>query len=367
MIIGLLLICLSTLLLAPSAANATVAFNTDPYRPEVWVSEHEDGAEPKDLGSGLVVQVSPDGKWLAYQLGSHFNGWQLVIYNVATGHRSVRLAHMHPVKENWLGETTAFAWSPDSTKVAVLQNEKRTGKQTLYVVGAEAGGGKARIATGHFRGVSFSPDGARVDFGLAHGDGLLPNTDIARAPVSGGPVTLLTHDGISGWPLCGPGGQIAFSKRTKAKRYKLYGETRAIESFDLYVMNENGGGAKRMTKVGYEAGVFPGFWLPSGEGLVANFQSLERNYAALVTLARAGVKPLNPPISGQGLAGFNRGFAGIELSADGQTVLGCRGTVVDAIEPMASLPLAGGKSTLINKSYWSPSWSGLSTAGVSAC
>ncbi len=185
--------------------------------------------------------------------------------------------------------------------------------------------------------------------------------------MSGGPVTLLTHDGISGWPLWGPSGQIAFSKRTKAKRYKLYGETRAIEAFDLYLMNENGGGAERMTKVGYEAGVFPSFWMPGGEVLVANFQSLEKNYAALVTPALARVKPLNPPISGQGLAGFNRGFAGIELSADGQTVLGCRGTVVDAIEPMASVPLAGGKSTLINKSYWSPSWSGLSTAGVSAC
>jgi hypothetical protein len=54
-----------------------------------------------------------------------------------------------------------------------------------------------------------------------------------------------------------------------------------------------------------------------------------------------------------------------KLSADGQTVLGCRDTVVDATEPMGSVPLAGGNPTLVNKSYWSPSWSGLSTVGTS--
>jgi Tol biopolymer transport system component len=367
MLFGLLLIGFSALAWGPATANATVAFNTNPPRPEVWVSEHEDGAEPKDLGSGLVVQASPDGKRIAYQHGTHFEGWQLVIYDVATGHRSVRLTHLHQVGESWLGERTAFAWSPDSTEVAAVQKEKRTGRQTLYVIGAEPGGSKARIATGYFRGVSFSPDGTQVVFGFAHGDGPLAKTDIARAPVTGGPITLLTHDHISGWPLWGPGGQIALAKRTKAERYKFEGGTRTSEAFDLYVMRENGGGAKRMTKVGYEAGVFPGFWMPSGDELVANFQSLEKNYAALVTPARGTVKPLNPPISGQGLAGFDAGFAGIGLSADGQSVLGCRGTVVNAIEPMASVPLAGGKPMLIDKSYWSPSWSGVSSAGTSPC
>lgn len=367
LIVALVFAALLALIGLPAAANATVAFGTSPYRPVVWVSGNDDGSEPKDLGSGLVAQVSPDGKRLAYELGSHFDGWQLVIYEVATGQRWVRLTHMRPVGENWLGETTAFAWSPDSTAVAAVQKERRTGKQTLYVIGAAAGGSKTRIATGRFRGVSFSPDGKEVVFGFAHGDGPLPKTDIARASVTGGPITLLTHDHISGWPLWGPGGQIALSKRTKVKQWKLEGETRTSEAFDLYVMNKSGGGVRRMTKIGYEAGVFPAFWLPSGEQLIANFESLEKNYAALVTPSRAGVRPLNPPLSGQGYAGYKAGFAAAALSTDGQTVLGCQGTMVDATRSMASVPLAGGPISVINKSYWSPSWSGLSTMGTSAC
>jgi len=77
---------------------------------------------------------------------------------------------MHTVGENVVGETTAFAWSPDSTIVAGLQNERRSGKQALYVIHLR-GGGERRIATGHFRGVSFSPDGKEVVFGLAHWEG----------------------------------------------------------------------------------------------------------------------------------------------------------------------------------------------------
>lgn len=79
------------------------------------------------------------------------------------------------------------------------------------------------------------------------------------------------------------------------------------------------------------------------------------------------MRPLNPPLSGQGYAGYKAGFAAVALSADGQTVLGCQGTMVDATRSMASVPLAGGPISVINKRYWSPSWSGLSTMGTGAC
>jgi dipeptidyl aminopeptidase/acylaminoacyl peptidase len=351
----------------PAAANATVAFNTNSFDPEVWVSANDDGSEATYVGHGLVTQISPDGKLLAYEHGTARGSWELVIYNVATGRRSVRLTRMHSVGENILGETTAFAWSPDSTTVAVLQNERGSSKQALYVIGAQGSDAKTRIATGHFRGVSFSPDGSEVVFGLAQTEGPLPKTDIARAPSTGGSLTSITQDHISGWPLWGPGGQIALSKRSKAKRWKWRGEVWTSAAFDLFVMNRNGGRVKRLTKVGYEAGVFPAFWSPSGEQLVANFESLEKNYAALVTPATATVKPLNPPVSGSGLAGYRAGFAATTLSADGQTVLGCQGTLVDAAQTMATVPLTGGKPTVLDQEAWSPSWSGLRTAGVSAC
>lgn len=368
LIVALPVIAVLASLGLPPAANATVAFDTNTYDPEVWVSGNDDGTEATYVGRGLVAQVSPDGELLAYEHGSAFiYGWGLMIYDVASGKRSVRLMRMHTIKENIVGERTAFAWSPDSTMVAVLQNERRTGKQTLYVIHVR-GGGKRRIATGHFRGVSFSPDSKEVVFGLAHSRGPLPKIDIARAPVTGGPITLLTHDHISGWPLWGPRGQIAFSKRSKAKRWKSRGEVWTSGIFDLFVMKASGGRVKQLTRAGtYEAGFFPAFWFPSGERLVANFQSLDKNYAALVEPKPGTVKPLNPPISGAGHGVGEAGFAAVSLTADEQTVLGCFGSVVFAGPPAASVPVTGGEPTVLNEDAWSPSWSGLSTVGASPC
>ncbi len=366
-IVVLLSVAVSALVSLPTGANATLAFNTDAFDPEVWVSGNDDGTEATYVGRGLVAQVSPDGELLAYEHGSAFiDGWGLMIYDVATGKRSVRLMRMHTIGENIVGERTAFAWSPDSTMVAALQNERRSGKQTLYVIHVR-GGGKRRIATGHFRGVSFSPDGKEVVFGLAHSGGHLPKSDIARAPVSGGPIKLLTHDHISGWPLWSPGGQIAFSKRSRSKRWRSREEVWTSGLFNLFVMKANGGRVKQLTRVGaYEAGFFPAFWLPSGERLVANFQSLYKNYAALVSPATGAVKTLNPPGSGAGRGDRVVGFAAVSLSRDEQTVLGCAGSVVTS-GPPASVPVTGGEPTALNEDAWSPSWSGLPTVGASPC
>jgi Tol biopolymer transport system component len=368
LIVALFLVALLASVGLPAAANATVAFDTNAYDPEVWVSANDDGTEATYVGHGLVTQVSPDGRLLAYEHGTALGGWDLVIYDVATGRRWVRLARMHATGKNVVGEIAAFAWSRDSTMVAVLQDDPRTEKQTLFVIPAVGGRARTRIAAGRFRGVSFSPDGKEVVFGLADTPGRPAETDIARAPVSGGPVTLLTHDHISGWPLWGPRGQIAFSRRSRTRRWEWRGQVGTSELFDLFVMNSNGGRVKQLTKVGaYEAGFFPAFWLPSGERLVANFESLEKNYAALVDPASAAVTPLNPPLRGAGLAGYKAGFAATNLTADEGTVLGCQGTVVDAAQTMASVPVTGGAPTVLNQEAWSPSWSGLPTAGASAC
>jgi Tol biopolymer transport system component len=352
----------------PATANATVAYNTYDTNSEVWVSKSDDGAEATRVGNGWVAQVSPDGKLLAYEHKEAFVGWELMIYNVETGKRWVRLAHMHPTSENTVGEVTAFAWSPDSSMVAVLQNDRGSGTQTLYVMNARGRPAKARIATGHFRGVSFYPDGKEVAFGLAHTEGLLPRTDIVRAPVTGGPIKLLTHDGISGWPLWGPRGRIAFSRRTNVERWRSYGEPRASEHFDLFAMKANGGRVKRLTTGrSLEAGFFPAFWLPSGNRLVANFESLNLNYAAVADPGKGTLRPINRPVEAFHLGVGEAGFLAASLSPDGRTVRGCFGSVVFAEPPMASVPLRGGEPTVPNEDFFSPSWGGLSTAGASPC
>lgn len=365
-IVALLLALLASIVL-PAGAKATLAFNVDLYRPQVWVSPTDDGTKATYVNLGLVAQVSPDGSLVAYQHGAAFTGWKLMLYDVAAGESLVRLKHMHMIEKNILG-ASAFAWSPDSTMVAVLQNERRSDKQTLYVIHARGARHKTRIATGYFRGVSFSPDSKEVVFGLAHAREQPAKTDIARAPVSGGQVRLLTRDHISGWPLWGPRGQVAFSKRSRVKRWRWQGEVWTSALFDLFVMNANGGRVKRLTGVrSYDAGFFAAFWLPSGKRLVANFESLDKNYAALVDPRSGAVKPLNPPASGAGLGVGEAGFAAVSLTADEQTVLGCFGSVVYAGRAPASVPIAGGEPAVLNQDRYSPSWSGLPTAGAGAC
>jgi len=358
LIVGLLVLALLASIGLPAGASATFAFNSNFFDPRVWVSTNDDGTEATYVGRGLVAQVSPDGNLLAYEHGTASAGWELKIYDMATGQRWVRLTHMHTIEKELVG-ASAFAWSPDSTMVAVLQNERRSGEQALYTIHARGARDKTRIATGYFRGVSFSPDGKEVVFGLAHTREQPAKTDIARAPVSGGPIRLLTHDHISGWPLWGPRGQIAFSKRSKSKRWRWRGEVRTSVLFDLFTMNANGGRVKQLTKVGaYEAGFFPAFWFPSGKRLVANFESLEKNYAAVVDPRSGAVTPLNPP--------GETGFAAASLTADEQTVLGCFGSAVSVGGP-ASVSVTGGEPTALNKDAFLPSWSGLRAAGAGAC
>lgn len=353
---ALLLIGLLAMVCVPTTSSATVAFNISSYTPEVWVSPNEDGSEARHVGNGWVAQVSPNGKLVAFEHAEAFTGWELKIYDVATGQVHVRLTHMITTSEQTVGEETAFAWSPGSNKVAALQNEPRSGKQTLYVIGVRGGKSMTPIARGHFRGVSFSPDGKQVVFGLAGAGGAQAKTDIARASVDGGPVKLLTHDQASGWPLWGPRGQIAFVRRTKPER------------FDLYVMKANGRGIRRLSNVGRnEAGLFPAFWLPSGNRLVANFESFDTNYAALVNPKKGGLSPINPPIDGSQHGVGESGFLAASLSPDGQTVLGCFGSVVFANPPMASVPITGGEPTVLNEDFTSPSWSGVPAVGNSAC
>ena len=103
--------------------------------------------------------------------------------------------------------------------------------------------------------------------------------NIVRDPVTGGPTSTLTHDGISGWPLWGPQGQIVFVKQLNAKGRK-YGPKN-----DLFLMNANGKGVKRLTHTKVDpltAGLFPTAWSASGNQLLTEFGGQDTSYAVAV-------------------------------------------------------------------------------------
>jgi Tol biopolymer transport system component len=236
------LVAVVALLAVPAAAQATLAYTTHAFHPHVVVAQNN-GKEAKAIGAGSTPKVSPDGELVAFEREGKGHTPEMRLYDVATGKTKTLFT---PWRESY-----TFAWSPDSTMVAALRGGE-LGTRTLYVVDVETG--KAtRIATGYFNAVSFSPDNEEVVFGLGSRE-FGGKINIVRGPVTGGPTSPLTHDGISGWPLWGPQGQIVFVKQLNAKQ-RRYGPKN-----DLFLMNANGKGVKRLTHTKVDAltvGLFP--------------------------------------------------------------------------------------------------------------
>jgi len=328
----------------PATASATLAFDTNPFVPEVWVSPNEDGSDAKPIGSGLVIGVSPNGEYVAYTHGEGFGGRVLTLYEVSTGERRTVFPKMK--------EDSTFAWSPDSTMLAAVQG--RRGKKTLYVAGVD--GGKTRIASGHFDGVSFSPDSTEIVFALAassvEASFKVPRSNLVRAPVDGGPTTALTHDDLSSSPLWGPRNRIAFVRQVDLKR-----QSRRGSKNDLFLMDPDGRRVKRLTNTkvdGNSNGLFPAVWSPEGDLLLANFRGFYENFAVAVDTLHGGESVLTPRNEKQS-------FAADAIAADGRTVLGHIGGLEFglAYRTIAAAPITGGTPIPLKSGAYSPSWGGL--------
>ncbi|HEX4305366.1 MAG TPA: hypothetical protein VHZ54_04975 [Solirubrobacterales bacterium] len=328
------------LLVVPAGARATLAYTTHVFHPHVVVAR-DNGKGAKTIGAGTTPKVAPNGKLVAFEREpANGKGPEMELYDIATGKTKT-------IFQPWR-ESYTFAWSPDSTMVAALRGGE-LGTRTLFVIDVETG--KAtRIATGYFNGVSFSPDSEEVVFGLSSGD-FGGKTDLVRDPVTGGPSSTLTHDHISGYPLWGPQGQIVFVKQLNAKGRK-YHEPKN----DLFLMNANGKGVKRLTHttVGdLVFGLFPTAWSASGNQLLAEFGGQDTSYAVAVNPKTGKEKNLSPNNS-------ETGFAGVALTPNGKTVLGYIGGFEGGGNSLkiASVPYKGGKPKVIVTGGFNPSWGG---------
>lgn len=328
------------LLAVPAAAQATLAYTTHVFHPHVVVA-NDNGKGAKKIGAGTDPKVAPNGKLVAFERenAAKGKGPEMKLYDVATGKTKTLFT-------SWR-ESYTFAWSPDSTMVAALTGGE-LGNRTLYVVDVETGK-KTRIATGYFNAVSFSPDDQEVVFGLASEE-FGGKTNIVRDPVTGGPTSTLTHDGISGWPLWGPQGQIVFVKQLNAKQRK-YGPKN-----DLFLMNADGKGVKRLTHTKVDAlteGLFPTAWSASGKQLLAEYGGQDTSYAVAVNPETGAEKNLSP-------GNTETGFSGVALTPDGRTVLGYIGGFEGGAGSLkiASVPYKGGKAKVIVNGGFDPSWGG---------
>jgi Tol biopolymer transport system component len=328
----------AALLALPAAAQATLVFSRNPLHPVVYVAA-DNGSAARRVGPGRSPRVSPDGQTIAYlREGSGKSQAQGLVVAPAAGGAPRLLA------ANW-SDTFIFAWSPDSTTVAVLLGPP-LGRQRLTTIDV-ATGAQRTISSGYFGAVSFSPEGGELVYSKATSEHFPPHSDIFRAGITGGAPVQITHDGRSESPLWGPGGKIVFVKLLGAKQ-RRYGPKN-----ELYLMNPSGGQAKRLTHtvVGpLVQGLTPTAWSASGGQLLTEFGGEDTTFAVTVNPRTGAERTLTKE--------RETGFVGAALSADGSAVLGDIG----GFEPgpdhkVVAIPYGGGKPKVLAKNAFEPDWS----------
>ena len=117
-------------LVVPATSQATLVFTRNPFSPTVYVA-NDNGSSARKIGAGSNPRVSPDGQTVVfYRLGKGNQPADLMVAPAAGG-APKKLA------SGWQ-DPFVFAWSPDSTTIAVLLGPE-VGKQRLVTVDLASG------------------------------------------------------------------------------------------------------------------------------------------------------------------------------------------------------------------------------------
>jgi Tol biopolymer transport system component len=151
-------------------------------------------------------------------------------------------------------------WSPDSKRVAAVRDLGDRGTALLSI--AIETGKSATVARGAIRDVSFSPGSDEIAY--ARG-AVFGNVDVYVVDADGGGERRLTDDGESAYPVWGPRG-IAFARIVP---YRGWG------AHEIWLMRVDGGGRRLLTKTPRAllgqgiVGLVPVAWSADGRALLA--------------------------------------------------------------------------------------------------
>lgn len=334
---------LAAMLVPPAAAQATLTYIRNPFHPAVFVA-NDDGSAARKIEAGELPRVSPDGNSVAYLHMGPKDAEELKVASVEGGTSRTLMSNFR--------EPFYLEWSPDSTLLAALRG-RELGKRKLVLIDVATGVQRV-VAQGFFSGFGFSPDGGELVYAKAGVEKFPPRSDIFRVQflppgvvsVAAEKTERLTSDHRSSFPLWGPT-KIVFVKTLDANKRK-YGPKN-----ELYLMNPNGKGVKRLTHTKVPQllqGLFPTDWSASGNQFLAEFEGQDTSYAVKVNPKTGGQKPV-------GEAG-EQGFVGTALSSDGKFVLGFEG----GFDPgnshdVVRIPYAGGKPKVLANNAFEPDWS----------
>jgi hypothetical protein len=334
--------------LLPPPARLVYLTDLASPRPVLW-SANADGSTPVRLGMGAGdVKLSPDGKTVAIATPiSEDTGNALVVTPAGPPGASRTLLHA----ENFLD---LLAWSPDSTKLAVLVDdqpdppggEPRVPDGKLVVVDVKTGA-KTVVAHGGIGGASFSPSSRQLVFSRAPAGRVAICPNIYTAGADGSGVHALTHDGVSGAPLWGPR-QIAFSR---VKVCSPLPDT--FVPAQLWLIHPDGRGARQLTHVRFSprsTTLTATAWSRDGRRLLAELTELPLSKSDAWTVdVRSG--------RAHDLTGKVDDVRGFGLSHDGTSVLVQRGPGTGPSRgPIGTIPWHGGRLHVLVADGAVPSW-----------
>lgn len=334
--------------LAPSPPQQpTIAYVTQSgTSPALVWTMHSDGSQKTSLGEGFSPQISPNGQQVAVSLfgaGSSETGPALGVYSTAGASLQTYLSLKDEAAQ-------PLGWSPDGRYLAVdvQSTALKHGAQLSGLGILDTQSAKlSMVAHGQLYGASFAPNGSdEIVYGLARSQSLTARVNIYRAKPDGSGTAALTRDGRSLFPLWGPGA-IAYDRerlrRQDAPVYQIW-------------LRSSKGKTRRLTNVRVRSlvsGLTPVAFSADGSKLLAQFVGQDTSEAWTVRVASGRARRLTPK-------GARLPLQAAGLSTDGGTVLVNEGGVDGPASEgrVATLPFAGGRSTVLVTHGSQASWNG---------
>jgi WD40 repeat protein len=333
--------------LAPSPAQpSTIAYVTETSKtlPVVWTMRG-DGSQKTRIGPGDSPLVSPSGTQVAVGLfGTSPNetGPAIAIYST-TG--AAPLTYLNLKTEN----ATPLAWSPDGRYLAIsVQSTAIRGGAKLSgvaVVDLQANT-LSVIAHGQPYGASFAPNGSdELVYGLSQSQTFTAPVNVFRSKADGTGTAALTHDGRSLFPVWGPGAIAYDRERLRRNDAPVY---------QIWLRSPTGARMRRLTDIRVRSlvsGLVPLAFSADGSRLLAQFGGQDTSEAWTVRVPSGSARRLT--VRGQSVQAAG-------LSSDGTTVLVNEGGFDGPASEgrVATVPFAGGRSTVLVAHGSQASWNG---------
>jgi hypothetical protein len=337
--------------IGPSTATPTIAYvqqtAATTSTPVVWTIR-ADGTQNTRVGPGFTPLIAPNGAQVAASLfgasaGASETGPALAIYST----------NGTPTQDYFTlkGETTEpLAWSRDGRFLAVdvlsTSIESPAKLSGLAIVDAQTGTAKV-IAHGQVLGASFAPNGSdEVVYGLAASDSPNARVNVYRSGADGSAKVALTRDGRSLFPVWGPSG-IAYDRERPRKL--------DAPVYQIWLRSPSGA-TRRLTNIRVRSlvsGLTPLAFSADGSRLLAQFVGQDTSEAWTVQVTTGRARRLTA-------SGARLPLQAAGISADGSTLLvnegGFEGPASEG--RIATLPFAGGRSTVLVAHGSQASWNG---------